>query len=159
MVEELPGELWTAGTDPGYRGGVAAGGLTFDAATLAAGGVAAKATTKALRAAKRSLPRGVTPSTARGAFKPGELFETSFETSAGRLDFLAEVEVTGSRLHLRDVAVYPRGVDRLEGLGIGELKSLADDLAEQARAAGFTELRITGTRAVNRPGFYRGSAS
>lgn len=126
MVEELPGELWTAGTDPGYEGGVAVGALTFDAVTFAAGGVAAKATTKALRAARRSLPRGETPrplpkpQPAESALRPSQVVDaidfdnlTLTETIAGHMDDLTKAGVparpyTDSRLLVEEIT---RAVD------------------------------------------------
>jgi hypothetical protein len=85
-------------------------------------------------------------------FAPGELFERWYETPDGTLDVLAEVVVDGSRLELRDIAVYPRSADRLD-VRAERLLGWLRELENEARSAGFAELRITGTRLSGaRPG-------
>lgn len=58
---------------------------------------------------------------------------------------LAEVEVEGTTLHLRDIAIYPAGAARPVGLA-ALLASARTELFGAAGAAGFERLRITGTR-------------
>lgn len=82
---------------------------------------------------------------ARMTFVDGELYERSFETPAGRVDVLAEIVVSGSRIELRDVAVYPRDANRLN-IAPEELLGWARLAIEELIAAGFDELRVTGTR-------------
>lgn len=45
-------------------------------------------------------------------FRQGELFEWLVEIGPVRVELLAEIEITGTTLHLRDVAVYPAGAER-----------------------------------------------
>ncbi len=87
------------------------------------------------------------------AFVPGLRYRHSFETSAGEVKFLAEVERDGTTLILRDVTVLPpRGSygtwdSQRGGLGAGEVMAiLRNDLGAQAARQGYTHLRITGTR-------------
>jgi hypothetical protein len=61
------------------------------------------------------------------------------------LDVAAEAQVVGQTLHLKDIAVFPRGADALN-LGTREVMALHNQLAQEARALGFDQLRITGTR-------------
>jgi hypothetical protein len=61
------------------------------------------------------------------------------------LDVAAEAQVVGRTLHLKDIAVFPRGADALS-LGTREVAALRNQLAAEARALGFDQLRITGTR-------------
>lgn len=78
-------------------------------------------------------------------FADGELYERSFETPAGTIDVLAEIVVTGRRIELRDIAVYPRGSVRLT-VPPGELLAWARLALSELADAGFDELRVTGAR-------------
>jgi hypothetical protein len=79
------------------------------------------------------------------SFVDGDLWERSFETTSGVVDVLAEVVVDGSRVELRDVAVYPRAQPRLS-VPVAEVAHWLKAVAAEAREAGFDELRFTGTR-------------
>jgi len=57
----------------------------------------------------------------------------------------AEAHVVGTTLHLKDIAVFPRGTDALT-LGLREVASLRNQLAAEARALGFDKLRISGVQ-------------
>ena len=57
----------------------------------------------------------------------------------------AETVIDGRTLHLKDIAVYPKGAGSLQ-LGPREVMALRSQLAAEARAMGFERLRITGTR-------------
>ena len=61
------------------------------------------------------------------------------------MDVAAEARVVGRTLHLKDIAVFPRGTDALS-LGTREVAALRNQLAAEARDLGFEQLRITGTR-------------
>ena len=78
-------------------------------------------------------------------FDDGGLYERSFETSAGWIDVLAELRISGRRLELRDVAVYPRGATRL-AVSNAELLRWARQALDEIAAAGFDEVHVTGTR-------------
>ena len=78
-------------------------------------------------------------------FDDGGLYERSFETSAGWIDVLAEVRISGTRLELRDVAVYPRGAARL-AVSSAELLRWARLALDEIAAAGFDDVHVTGTR-------------
>jgi hypothetical protein len=73
------------------------------------------------------------------------LFERAFETPEGVVDVLAEVEVEGTTLHFKDIAVYPRDVEKIPP-GSGAVRSAMNELAEEAASEGFEFLRITGIR-------------
>jgi hypothetical protein len=78
--------------------------------------------------------------------RPGDLFEWSFVVEDVRVELLAEVAIDGKLLHLRDVAVFPVGTERM-AVGTGALIAAArNELFPRLRAAGFTGLRITGVR-------------
>lgn len=79
-------------------------------------------------------------------FTAGQLFEHTFETSAGEVWFLAEVESAGSTLILKDVAVYPTGTSGSLNVGTGQVMQAPHQLENLARSQGFTQLQITGTR-------------
>jgi hypothetical protein len=79
-------------------------------------------------------------------FVHGELYERSFETAGGTtIEVLAEIVVDGPRVELRDVAVYPRTAGR-SSVSPAELLVWARLAVDEIRAAGFEELRVTGTR-------------
>jgi hypothetical protein len=78
-------------------------------------------------------------------FVSGELFERSYELADGLIDVLAEVVADGTRVELRDIAIYPRHAGRLD-VPVDRLVGWLRDLGNEARAAGFDELRITATR-------------
>jgi hypothetical protein len=75
----------------------------------------------------------------------GELFEATFETSAGPIGFLAEALIDGTSLHLKDVVVEPRAAARLNP-GTMDILKAKEQLFESARIAGFQMLRITAER-------------
>ena len=79
-------------------------------------------------------------------FGAGQLFEHTFETSAGEVGFLAEVETSGSTLILKDVAVYPTGTSGSLNVGTGQAMQALHQLENLAKSQGFTQLQITGTR-------------
>ncbi|MFN0091274.1 MAG: hypothetical protein ACKVWR_13560 [Acidimicrobiales bacterium] len=79
------------------------------------------------------------------AFATGDLYERSMETRAGAVDVLAEVVVDGTRIELRDIAVYPRNAGRLQ-VSTAELLGWARLALAELAAAGFEELHVTGTR-------------
>ena len=58
---------------------------------------------------------------------------------------VAEVVTNGRTLHLKDIAVFPRGAESFS-LGAGEVATLRNQLAAEARSLGFEHLRITGQR-------------
>lgn len=88
-----------------------------------------------------------------GGLEPGGLFEWASDIGHVRVEFLAEVEVEGATLHLRDVAVFPSGTGQAVVGAASLLRALRQELIPHVRAAGFERLRITGTRfSGTRPG-------
>ena len=75
----------------------------------------------------------------------GDLLDVAFVVEGLRVEVLAEVEISGTTLHLRDIAIYPAGVARPVGLP-AVLAVARTELFSAARSAGFDALRITGTR-------------
>lgn len=80
--------------------------------------------------------------------RSGDLFERTFVTSRGPIDFLAEVVVEGQTLTLRDVAIFGRSPTPLSGLS-REVFGARTQLAAEVRARGFRTLRITGRRVAS----------
>jgi hypothetical protein len=78
-------------------------------------------------------------------FKSGDIIVREFASSKGTIEMAAETVIDGRTLHLKDIAVYPRGAKAFE-LGTREIMALRDQLAAQAREMGFDTLRITGKR-------------
>ena len=63
-----------------------------------------------------------------------------------RIELLAEVEVDGTTPHLRDVALYPVDVRHADAGAGPLLRAAREALFPGIRAAGFSRLRVTGTR-------------
>src|SRR5581483_1296870 len=84
----------------------------------------------------------------RGAVpKTGELLEWTFGTAKGPVGMLAEVVVEGDTLVLKDVVVYAHTEQPLKGL-LKDVLAAKSQLVNEAKAWGFTKLRITGQRVM-----------
>lgn len=81
-------------------------------------------------------------------FKQGELFEWRVEIGRVQAELLAEIEIAGTTLHLRDVAIYPAGPGRVSVGACALLSAARKDLLPFVKEAGFQRLRITGTPAL-----------
>ncbi len=77
--------------------------------------------------------------------RTGDLLHRSFQTPQGEVEILAEIVVEDTAIHLDDVAIYPKGTDRLE-LGLHEVLAIRNALANELRQQGFDRLRISGMR-------------
>lgn len=75
----------------------------------------------------------------------GDLFERTFATSQGDVGFLAEVEIAGTMLHLKDIVVFEVSGKVLRGLK-RDVLTARSLLIDEAIKLGFTALRLTGTR-------------
>jgi hypothetical protein len=82
-------------------------------------------------------------------FRHGELFERSFQAAGGVVEVLAEILIDGHRLELRDIAIYPRGVDRVP-VAPTTLLGWVREVADEARREGFREVRLTAMRLSGR---------
>lgn len=78
--------------------------------------------------------------------EPGDLFEAAVIVGSERVELLAEVEIDGPLLHLRDLAVYPAGAGVVSVGLVALLGAARSQLLPAIRAAGFDRLRVTGTR-------------
>ncbi|MCO5068798.1 MAG: hypothetical protein M9910_08995 [Kiritimatiellae bacterium] len=78
-------------------------------------------------------------------FKPGEIIVKEMATSRGTLEMAAETVIEGKVLHLKDIAIFPKGAESFE-LGAKEVMALRAQLAAEAKSLGFESLRITGKR-------------
>ena len=58
---------------------------------------------------------------------------------------LAQVDIEGKTLHLRDIAIYPKGTQRID-IGARDVLALRQQLADEAKQMGFEKLHITGLR-------------
>lgn len=69
----------------------------------------------------------------------------SFKTTEGNVGVAGELVPSGTQLHLKDIAVYPEGVDKLR-IGVKQVSQIRDAIAAEARQEGYKSLRITGDR-------------
>ena len=81
----------------------------------------------------------------RVAIEQNLLFEWSIELGHATIELLAEPIAEGETLHLKDIAVYPRAADTAD-IGTRAVRMIRNRLATRARRAGFSKLRVTGTR-------------
>lgn len=75
----------------------------------------------------------------------GEIITREFATTKGTIEMAAEIAIKGKQLHLKDIAIYPKG-EKILNMGTKAMVALKDVLAKEAKELGFSELRITGTR-------------
>ena len=87
----------------------------------------------------------VSTSDLRAAIEQNLLFEWSIELGHATIELLAEPIAEGETLHLKDIAVYPRAADTAD-IGTRAVRMIRNRLATRARRAGFSKLRVTGTR-------------
>jgi RHS repeat-associated protein len=83
--------------------------------------------------------------TTTAPFKSGEIITREFASSGGPVEMAAEAIINGRSLHLKDIAVFPRGAESLD-IGMREVLRLRGQLADEVAGMGFDSLRITGTR-------------
>ena len=96
-------------------------------------------------AAEQVARRGTTGAARQLPFADGDVILRELDTSQGILDVAAEVEIKGGTLHLKGIAIFPRGSENLD-LGPREVLALRSKLAQEAADLGFDKLRISGTR-------------
>ena len=75
------------------------------------------------------------------------MYEDSIDVDGHRIDALAEVEVEGDRLILKDLAIYSNEGDIPNQIGASEFKTWLNTVKEQAKNQGFKELQIIAQRA------------
>lgn len=76
----------------------------------------------------------------------GELFERRYLVRGVTVELLAEVEIEGTSIHLKDVAVFPAGATESRIGAAAVLGVLRRELLGELAALGFATVRITGTR-------------
>jgi RHS repeat-associated protein len=82
------------------------------------------------------------------AFQAGQTIDRIVNTSKGPVRFVAEVEVKGSQLVLKDILVYPTETGGRLQVGVRELLEAGKGLLDEARQAGFETVRFIGDRSA-----------
>ncbi|ADU75655.1 hypothetical protein M972_112754 [Acetivibrio thermocellus AD2] len=78
------------------------------------------------------------------------MFESKIITKNGiEIGGLADVEINGKTLTLKDVAVYSNKGDIPNAVGARDIFKWQNEIAQQAKAQGFDTLIIKGVRAMN----------
>jgi RHS repeat-associated protein len=134
---DLVSQAAAFGADISFRGAAQEAVPMGVAGALGGGAAGGIATAIALRQVSREV--------ANLPFRSGDVILREFQTSKGTLDVAAQAQVVDRTLHLKDIAIFPRGTEPLK-LGTREVAALRNQLAQEARGLGFNELRITGTR-------------
>jgi hypothetical protein len=78
-------------------------------------------------------------------FRTGDIIIKEYQTSKGTVEVAAEVVIEGKTLHLKDIAVYPRGSERID-VGMRDMVNIARQAGQEAKSQGFEKLCITGVR-------------
>lgn len=88
--------------------------------------------------------------TSKTVFENGKMFESKIITKNGiEIGGLADVEINGKTLTLKDVAVYSNKGDIPNAVGARDIFKWQNEIAQQAKAQGFDTLIIKGVRAMN----------
>ena len=88
------------------------------------------------------LKGGKTPT-----FRAGVLYEDSIVVDNHTIETLAEVEIDGDRLILKDIVIYSTEGDIPNEIGFSKFKSWLNVIKELAKDQGFNQLQIIGQRA------------
>jgi|GEM_PF-1196244 len=97
-------------------------------------------------AAKNASTKGVN----KTVFKNGDMFESKIITKDGiEIGGLADVEISGKTLTLKDISVYSNKGDIPNAVGARDIFKWQNEVAQQAKAQGFDILIIKGVRAAN----------
>jgi hypothetical protein len=86
------------------------------------------------------------------------LFEWRVDLERATIELLGEPIAEGETLHLKEIAVYPRATDTAD-IGARAVLTIRNQLTARVRRAGFSKLRVTGTRlsgAKDKTGYYTG---
>ena len=75
------------------------------------------------------------------------MYDDSIDVDGHRIDALAEVEVEGDRLILKNLPIYSNEGDIPNQIGASEFKTWLNTVKEQAKNQGFKELQIIAQRA------------
>jgi RHS repeat-associated protein len=82
-------------------------------------------------------------------FKSGELFETSFKSTNGfKVSALAETEVQGTTLTLKNITIYADGTDLANTVGARSFIQLKNQVVQMAQQQGFTKVILQGERVM-----------
>lgn len=82
------------------------------------------------------------------AFQAGQTLDRIVNTSKGPVRFVADVEVKGSQLILKDILVYPTETGGRLQVGVRELLEAGKGFLDEARQAGFESVRFIGDRSA-----------
>lgn len=75
------------------------------------------------------------------------MYEDSVVVGNHTIEALAEVEIDGNRLILKDIAIYSTEGNIPNEIGFVEFKSWQNFIKKQAKDQGFNQLQIIGQRA------------
>lgn len=75
------------------------------------------------------------------------MYEDSIVVGNYTVEALAEIEIDGDGLILKDITIYPIGEELPNEIGLREFKSCLNVIKQQAKNQGFNQLQIIGQRA------------
>jgi hypothetical protein len=74
-----------------------------------------------------------------------ESYQRFFDLPTGRVGLMADIHAEGDLIELRDLILYPIGVETLE-LGVRQLLFIRRQIESDVRSMGYARLRITADR-------------
>jgi hypothetical protein len=74
-----------------------------------------------------------------------ESYQRFFDLPTGRIGAMADIHVEGDLIELRDLILYPIGVEKLE-IGVRQLLFVRRQIEIDVRGMGYVRLRITADR-------------
>jgi hypothetical protein len=74
-----------------------------------------------------------------------ESYQRFFDLPMGRVGAMADIHVEGDLIELRDLILYPIGVEKLE-IGVRQLLLVRRQIEIDVRRMGYVRLRITADR-------------
>ena len=86
---------------------------------------------------------GVGSGSVPSKFINGELYEDFIEVDGYRIEALAETEVVGDKLILKDVAIYANEGDIPNRVGVSAMKEWLNVVKEDAKSQGFKQIQIS----------------
>jgi hypothetical protein len=79
-------------------------------------------------------------------FVHGTDFDRTYPTDHGPIGILAEVQIDGDELSLKDLTIYPVETDRSLKVGVRQMLSIFDEIEQEARIQGFRRCTVEAHR-------------
>lgn len=82
-------------------------------------------------------------------FNKGDLYEDKINVNDIEVEGMAEIDIDGDTLILKDIAIYANGGDVKGQIGVKNIMAWVKEVMQKAKEEGFSKLRIKGKRVQN----------